>query len=477
MLILLTTGHALLVVAFTIRILLRDDLSPPARLAWFIVINVVPYVGSSSYFLFGEVDIGHRASNERKKILAELRLLAGDVPGDPETGSGLIEAAYTPAFRYAASINGLYPVPGNRAELMGTPDETLDRMVQDIDGATEHVHILTYIWLDDLTGTRIAEALIRASGRGVTCRALADGLGSRKFVASPLWKRMAEAGVHTGVSLSLSNPLRTILTSRLDMRNHRKITVIDGRITYCGSRNAADPEFRVKPRFAPWIDIMLRFEGPVVAQNQLLFILDWTAATGEKFDKLPNGESARNGGFPALVVGDGPTMRRGATPQLFSSLISCARSGITISTPYFVPDATLLESLCAAAHRGIRVTLIFPARNDSWVVAAASRSYYRRLLEAGCIIYEFEGGLLHAKTFTMDRKVSVIGSTNLDLRSFDLNYENNIILQDEAVTDAVCARQADYISSAVQVDLAQVLAWSPQRRIWNNVIATVGPIL
>lgn len=261
------------------------------------------------------------------------------------------------------------------------------------------------------------------------------------------------------------------------MRNHRKITVIDGSITYCGSRNSADPEFRPKPKFAPWVDIMLRFKGPVVAQNQMLFMSDWMAATGEKLIPMPADAVPGSEGFPASVVGDGPTIRRGATPQLFSSLVSCARHKITISTPYFVPDATLFEALCAAAHRGVEVTLILPARNDSWVVAAASHSYYRRLLEAGCHIHEYLGGLLHAKTYTMDDKILIVGSTNLDLRSFDLNYENNIILQDRTLTLEVQNRQQDYIASSRPVELADVVAWSPPRRIWNNIVATVGPIL
>ena len=125
----------------------------------------------------------------------------------------------------------------------------------------------------------------------------------------------------------------------------------------------------------------------------------------------------------------------------------------------------------------MKVTLILPARNDSWVVAAASHSYYRRLLEAGCHIHEFYGGLLHAKTFTMDGKILIVGSTNLDLRSFDLNYENNILLQDRSMTLEVWKRQQDYIASSHAVELADVVAWSARRRIWNNVVATVGPIL
>ena len=200
-------------------------------------------------------------------------------------------------------------------------------------------------------------------------------------------------------------------------------------------------------------------------------------ATGENIASSAGKKDPASGGFPAVVVGDGPTERRGATPQLFANLIACARETITITTPYFVPDATLLDALCSAAYRGVAVTLVFPARNDSWIVAAASRSYYRRLLEAGCSIHEFEGGLLHAKTLTMDGQITLIGSSNLDLRSFDLNYENNILLQDEATTKAVHDRQQYYLGSSYAVDLSDVSDWSRPRRAWYNVVATVGPIL
>ncbi len=134
-----------------------------------------------------------------------------------------------------------------------------------------------------------------------------------------------------------------------------------GRVTYCGSRNCADPEFLVKEKYGPWIDIMLRFEGPVVAQNQLLFASDWMQATGESLDDIPliEVEPAADG-FAALVMGVGPTERRGATPQLFSNLFACTEHTLTLTTPYFVPDATVVEALCAAAHRGVAVTLIYP---------------------------------------------------------------------------------------------------------------------
>lgn len=469
--------HTLLVITFTIRILLRDDLFPPGRLAWFIVLNLLPYFGSAIYFLFGEIDLGNRADKRHKEIFQQIIAKASWFMGEATSTQALIKPVYRPAFRYAGSINGFHPTAGNTAELMADGSETLSRMVADIDAATDHVHVLYYIWFEDNTGQAIAEALIRAARRGVTCRAMADGLGSRALINSELWRRMKVAGVHLAVALSLKRPIRTILTSRLDLRNHRKITVIDSRITYCGSRNSADPEFLVKAKYAPWVDIMLRFTGPVVAQNQLLFASDWMQATNESLDCITLASTPAEDGFPAQVMGVGPTERHGATPQLFANLLACAQDKLTLSTPYFVPDATVLEALCAAAHRGVSVALIFPKVNDSWIVAAASRSYYHRLLDAGCVIHEFKGGLLHAKTLTIDGTISLIGSSNLDLRSFDLNYENNILLQDEATTQAIAKRQQSYIRRSEVVTLPTVLAWHYHKRIWHNVIATIGPVL
>ncbi|APE46008.1 cardiolipin synthase (plasmid) [Sulfitobacter alexandrii] len=474
---LLLALHVLIVIGFTLRILLRDDLSPQARLAWFIILAVLPYVGSFIYFLFGEIDLGNRANRRHKEVFDQIRSKASHLMGAPEETERLIDPLYLTAFRYAGSINGFHPVAGSRADLMTDAAATNAQLIADIDAAQSHVHVLYYIWLDDRTGTDVAQALMRAARRGVTCRAMADGLGSRGLIKSPLWQEMEDAGVRLAVALPMDKPLRTMLTSRIDLRNHRKITVIDGRITYCGSRNSADPEFLVKARYAPWVDIMLRFEGAIVAQNELLFLSDWMQATGDNLDRFTLASYPIEGGFAAQVMGDGPTERRGATPQLFSALIGCARKDLMLSTPYFVPDATVLEALCSAAHRGVAVTLIFPKVNDSWFVAAASRSYYRRLLSAGCEIHEFKGGLLHAKTLTVDGKVALVGSSNLDLRSFDLNYENNILLQDEDVTRAVRERQQHYVAGSDPVTLDQVSAWPRHRRIWNNVIATIGPVL
>jgi cardiolipin synthase len=307
---------------------------------------------------------------------------------------------------------------------------------------------------------------------------MADGLGSRSMIASEHWKAMQEAGVQVATALAIGNPLLRPLQGRIDLRNHRKILVIDNRITYCGSQNCADPEFRIKAKFAPWVDAMMRFEGPIARQNQHLFASDWMAQVDDDLNDLlrqplPPGDP----GFTAQVIGTGPTVRNSAMPELFETLMYTARRELVITTPYYVPDEAMQSALCASAQRGVATTIIFPARNDSWIVGAASRSYYSDLLAAGVCIHEYEGGLLHTKSLTLDGEITLIGSANMDRRSFELNYENNILICDPTLTAEMRRRQAAYLAQSHPVTVEMVAQWPMTRRLWNNTIAMLGPIL
>ena len=288
----------------------------------------------------------------------------------------------------------------------------------------------------------------------------------------------AGGGREGGVALAISHPLLRAPFRRFDLRNHRKIVVIDNVITYCGSQNCADPEFLIKAKFAPWVDALMRFEGPIAQQNQRLFAVDWMSATNENLDDLLRQPlHAPRPGFVAQAVGTGPTIRWSAMPELFEALIYAARHELIITTPYYVPDESLQNALCSAAYRGVKTTLILPARNDSWIVAGASRSYYADLLAAGESIHEYVGGLLHTKSLTVDGEITLIGSANMDRRSFDLNYENNILLHDAALTTAMRERQRHYLEQSRAVTREMVEGWSLPRKFWNNTLALLGPVL
>lgn len=273
----------LLVIA---RAITRPNRAPASRVAWVAVITFLPLFGVFAYLLLGETSIGRVRIRRLRAVETRMSLPAG---------AGIATDAATPQarplFDLAGSINGFKPVTGNRIVLLGdasaTPDApkldsnaAIDALLADIEQAREHVHIGFYIWLDDRNGGRVNDAVCAAARRGVQCRVMVDALGSRAYVRGPRWKQLREAGVRVHAMLDDVPRLGHLAVGRVDLRNHRKVAVIDNRIAYCGSQNCADPEFRVKAEFAPWVDLLLRCEGPVARQAQYLFLSAWISETG-----------------------------------------------------------------------------------------------------------------------------------------------------------------------------------------------------
>ena len=470
--------HILIQVVLTVRVLLRPHRDPASRIAWIVVIIALPVAGFVAYLLLGETNIGRRRVERMRAVLAALPGRS-EAPGwDAPALRPEIPEHHQPLFRVGRSINGFEPVGGNRARLTADADAAIDAMVADIDAATDHVHLLTYIWLPDNNGTKMAEALNRAAARGVTCRVMVDDIGSRPLVHSKLWKDMQKAGIKLTRALPVGNPLVRVFEGRIDIRNHRKLLVIDNRITYCGSQNCADPAFLPKAKFGPWVDLVVRFEGPIARQNQYLFAADWMAYADEDITALLRVPiEPAEPGLSAQVVASGPTERYSAMPEMFETLIYRAQRELFITTPYYVPVESMQAALCAAGNRGVDTTIVFPSRNDDFAVGATSRSYYRDLLAAGVKIHEYTAGLLHTKSLTVDGEVTLIGSANMDRRSFNLNYENNILLYDGDLSTKVRARQESYLADCRQVRAEEVAAWPRRRQLWNNALAIVGPVL
>ncbi len=460
--------------AVVCRAITRPHRSAASRVAWIAVIMFLPIVGVIAYLFLGETSVGRERI--RRAAEAEQEIAR---PDDSAVLPHEADATALTLFHLTESINALPATVGNRITLAADSDAAIDELVADIDAARSTVHISFYIWLDDTNGRKVAAAICRAAARGVVCRLMIDALGSRAFLKTATCRSMRDAGAHVVAALDDVMRLGNLAVGRVDLRNHRKIVVIDDRIAYCGSQNCADPAFEVKPRFAPWVDVFFRTEGPVVEQQQWIFLTSWAAESGEIItpDAVRAHQPDRADGAIAAVFGTGPTVRAGAMSSVFVACIEASRRELVITTPYFAPDEPLLQAICSAPRRGVDTTLILPEHNDSALVAATARSEYPALLDAGVKLFEYPDGLLHSKTITLDGRISLVGSANMDRRSLELNYENNMLVADEQVTAVVRARQQVYLDASSQVPPERVAGWSFGRRLVDNTVGMLAPIL
>ena len=472
----------LLVVA---RALTRPNRAPASRVAWVAAIMLLPVVGVLAYLLLGETSVGRARAKRLRQTETALQRPSQTPATVSEPAQSLVALAQ--------SITGFPAVAGNRIALLGdaaapatepmrNSKAAIAQLVADIGQAQHQVHIAFYIWLDDAVGQQMARAVADAARRGVQCRVMVDALGSRAFRGSALWRELAQAGVKLLATLDDVGLLRHLAFSRVDLRDHRKLVVIDNRLAYCGSQNCAEPEFRVKAAYAPWIDVLLRCEGPVVRQLQALFLSGWIPETGESdLDDLAcapvEPQDAAPGSAVVQAFETGPTARHNAMSDMFVASMYAAQKELLISTPYFVPDEAMLRALCAAPRRGVKTILIVPARNDSWLVGNACRSCYAELLGSGVALYEYPLGILHAKTLTVDGELTIVGSANMDRRSLELNYENNLLICDADVTQSIRARQLSYRSVSQLVALDAVRAWPFHTRLIQNAVGMLAPVL
>jgi cardiolipin synthase len=476
---LLFVAHLLVAV----RALTRPNRTPASRAAWVAIIMLAPLVGVVAYLLLGETNLGRARYRRLRQVESILRLPGPDVP------AALPEHA-APLFGMARTINGLPAEGGNRIALLGdarapatepTRDSAaaIQALIADIEQARLHVHIAFYIWLDDDTGQRVAQAVAAAARRGVQCRVMVDAVGSRAFRKGPLWRMLAEAGVKRLATLNDVARIGRMAFSRIDLRDHRKVAVIDNRIAYCGSQNCADAAFHVKARYAPWIDVLLRCDGPVVRQMQRLFLGGWMPETGEAGLEalLREPPEVFAGGCVAQAFETGATTRHNAMSDMFVASMYAAREELIITTPYFVPDESILRALCAAPRRGVRTTIVFPARNDSWLVGKTCCSCWPDLLSAGVDVHEYPLGLLHAKTLTVDGELALMGSANMDRRSLELNFENSLLIAGREPVAAIRERQLGYLSVSPAVSAQAVRAWPFTRRLVQNAVGMMAPVL
>ena len=419
---------------------------PPRRSAaatrtWLLFIFLLPWPGLLLYALMGRIYVSRRRIDQQaraSKLIREFQERLPEMGAQPELPAPL---AHIP--EVVRRLGDFQVFAGNQVELLDDYEGALERLLADIRSAEHHVHLLTYIFAADTTGRRVSEALIEAAKRGVRCRLLADAVGSKGGLAA-LGPALTLAGVEVIPLLRVGFFRHN--AARFDLRNHRKLAVIDGRIGYTGSQNLVDPDF--VPGF-PNEELMVRVIGPVVPQLQAVFVADRFFETEqilgepELYVFSSSEENAH-----AQVVPSGPGYQQENFEEILVTLLFAARQRVVITTPYFVPSEPFLEAMCAAGRRGLEVHLVVSQHANQLVTQLAQASYYEELLGAGVTVHLYQPRFLHAKHVTIDADVALVGSTNIDIRSFALNAEIGVLLYDRAVVERLRVIQERYFAAS-----------------------------
>ncbi len=463
----LTWGTAYLIGEWLIRIVMLvyvpQRRTPASARAWLLLIFFLPELGLILYALIGRAYLPPRRLAQQARIIELMQSMPQRFSG---MGSPARQSApeIAQAARLAHNLGSFDVASGNRIELLPDYQGSLDRLLNDIQGARRSVHLLYYIFADDNTGRRTAEAIEQAAKRGVSCRILLDSVGSRAALHK-LAPQMRAAGVEVVPLL----PLRVLRPGRvrLDLRNHRKIAVIDGEIGYVGSQNIVDDTAN---RGLTNEELVVRVVGPVVQQLQAVLLADRDQETGKAImDDTLFPQPPAAGASAAQVLPSGPGHQAGNTQLVLVSLIHAAHQRVDLTTPYFVPDATFLAAMRTVAARGVKVNLVVSRHSNKPVVQFAQQSYYEDLLAAGVRIYLYRGAFLHAKYTSIDDSVAVIGSSNLDIRSFALNSEVSLLVYDPQVVADLRRIQDRHIGDSNEVTLERWRQRSPAKRWLQNM--------
>jgi cardiolipin synthase len=460
----LSLAHILLSVAAILVISARRR--PTTAIAWALLIIFVPYLGALAFFLVGFSRLPRRRREKQREVSQAIldRTEGLDRVGHRDEWPDWLASTV----RLNERLGALPMVGGTRAALIDDYDASIAAMVADIDTAERYVHVEFYILALDTTTEPFFAALERATARGVTVRVLSDHLMS---VLSSARKdtlgRLAAMGAEWHGMLPL-RPLKG-QWQRPDLRNHRKLLVVDGRVGHTGSQNMIASHYGKKKairRGLRWKELMVRLEGPVVRELDAVFVTDWFSETDELLPLdtspvvLPDDPTL----LDAQVLPSGPSFENDNNLKLYTTLIHKAEKQVSITSPYFVPDESIQLAIITAATRGLLVELYVSEIGDQFFVYHAQRSYYEDLLRAGVRIYLYQAPtVLHSKHFTIDDDIAVVGSSNMDIRSFSLNMEVSVLVHGAGFVDGMRAIEASYRASSRELTLDE---W--MRRPWGE---------
>lgn len=462
--------------AFTVIFLERRNAS--STWAWLMVLFFIPIAGFILYLIFGR-----KLNNQkiftwdtisklgvRKEVESQLRAIEeGEFAFKQEA---LMQ--YQDLYYMHLKNNDAIYTQDNDVEIFTDGKEKFTALIKDLQQATDHIHLLYYIIRHDQLGKRIADVLIQKAKEGVEVRFLYDAMGSR-LLSKKYIRRLRNAGIHVDAFFPAKLPL---INFKLNFRNHRKLAIIDGKIGYIGGFNIGDEYLGKNHKFGYWRDTHLRIYGNAVRNLQTRFILDWNQASRNDIlyeDRYYIGAPA--GEVGVQIVSSGPDSDWEQIKYGYIKMILSAKEFIYIQTPYFIPDDSLMDALRIAALSGVRIKIMIPNKPDHPFVYWATLSYSGELLHAGAEIYIYQNGFLHAKTIIVDGKISSVGTANIDVRSFRLNFEVNAFLYDKDIARKLVDEFQHDISLSTQMTDKLYAKRSLGIRFKESVSRLLSPIL
>ena len=439
----------LTIILGTILVIISENRNPVKTIAWCVVLAFMPVIGLLLYILFG-MDNRHRRlikEDDLSRLIGISEIIQGeDISSD-------IPAQYKPLAGMLHKMNRAYPLSGNNVEIITDFQTMSDRLIADIGSARQHINMLFFKFEDDEVGRRIADALIKKAEEGVQVRLIYDDAGNL-MVPRRFYKKLRKHGLQVRGFIKIFLP---ILSRDYNSRNHRKVVVIDGKEGYMGGMNIAQ-RYAVGLKWGIWRDTQIRIMGPAVSELQTSFLTDWKFTKGDTPDLgLMYPYNAPCGNTLMQIVTGGPMDKWNAMMQAYMTAIVSARSYAYLQSPYFIPPEPIMKVLQNAALSGVDVRVMIPYRGDKGVLPPlASRSYIKEALNAGIRMYLYRKGYMHAKTLVIDDSLVTIGSTNLDFRGFEQDFEINAFMYDENL-----ARQQHdlFIEDQKDAELIDPLEW------------------
>ena len=453
-------------------VLVSMNRRPSSAIAWVLAIIFIPLLGAVAFFFVGNSKLPKHRRDKQREVND---LVLARTEGSPLISKGLDWPDWLHSMVALNSNLGALPmVNGNSAELLPDYNGTFDAMIAEIESAASYVHVEFYILVLDSTTEPFFQALARAQARGVAVRVLSDDLAGIMFPGrKETIKYLRDAGAEYHPML----PLRPFhgQWQRPDLRNHRKILVVDGHVGFTGSQNVIDASYLKKGNLKSglqWHELMVRLEGPVVRELDAVFATDWYSETGEL---LPLDAPSRvldpgSSIIDAQVLPSGPSFDNDNNLKLYAALIHKAERRVSITSPYFVPDESILMAIVTAAARGLSVELFVSEVGDQSMVYHAQRSYYEALLRAGVRVYLYKAPkVLHSKHFTIDEEVAVIGSSNMDVRSFSLNMEVSVLAHGREFVEAIRGIEDAYRVNSRELQLEDWIRRPVAQKVFDNL--------